>query len=346
MKRIILPLFILFFIYRIAFWDGSGAELFNMFFNAVGDTFASFFCGLLLFQKVSFNKETWKNYLIEGGKGVLILLAAIAILYIYHRTIYTLSDSLQGRFEQTFSLISFQIFDLFTVLFIGTTIVIAFLKNKSLKEREAQIIKLEEARKKAEIAFLRSQMDPHFIFNTLNAIHHQVDDQNREAQDLIIKFSDLIRFHLYDFQEDYIPLEKEIDFVKSYIEIMKVRKSENLEVRLEIKGNVETARIPPLIIIPIVENCFKHSGNLLKKNSLIDIKIIVENDFLQLIARNTKKEANISKEIKEPGGIGLKNVKERLNLYFKGDYGLKIQEDEEIFQLQLKVPIEHESLHT
>lgn len=329
------------------FWDGSGAELFNMFSNASLDAIISAYCGWFLFKEVDFNKGKRSNYLRSALSGALILSISIALLYILHYAVYSLSNSLDGRFAETFSLFSFQIFDLLTVLFIGTTLSIAFLKNQSLKDREQRIKSLEEERKKAEIAFLRSQMDPHFIFNTLNAILYQVDEKNTEAQDTIIKFSDLIRFHLCDFQEDFIPIEKEISFIRSYIDIMKIRKNEYLDIQLHIDKNLDSVCIPPLLIIPIIENCFKHAGNQLEKKSLIDIQLIVENGFLRLTASNPiKKQTSRDKEIKGPGGIGLKNIEKRLELHFKDQYELKTSDDGENFQIQLKVPIRNESFYT
>lgn len=327
------------------FWDGSNSELFNMFFNALGDSILSSYCGYFLFNEVDFSGGRIKHYLIGVLSSTLILLTAIGSLYIYHFSIYSLSGSLVGRFEQTFSLLSFQIFDLLTILFIGTTICIAFLKNRSLREREEKIEQLEEERKKAEISFLRSQMDPHFIFNTLNSIMNQLDESNSKAQEMIVQFSELIRFHLYEFQDLWIPLEKEVSFVKSYISIMNTRKMDHTQVNFNIVGELENVMIPPLLIIPIIENCFKHSGNHSQNKSLIDVEITVEDGLLIMKAMNSKKASNL-KEIKGPGGIGLRNVEKRLQLYFDHDYLLKIDELEETYQLLLKVPIKDENLHT
>jgi len=339
---LLIALNILFFSYRIYFWDSSMAELINMSSNALLDTFISFGCGFAIYT-VSNLKRKAIDMLYQGIGIIGFFILSSFLLWCSHFLVYTLTGSMDTSFKYTFYTTGFQIFDLFSVLVIGSVITFAVFKSKALNEREKKLTTLSEERKIAELKFLRSQMDPHFIFNTLNTIQYSINKEDKIARKLVNDFSDLFRFHLYEFNELLIPLEKEIVFIMNYIAILRVRKSDTEEIFIDIEGSVDNKFIPPLVMIPIVENSIKHSGNFFGKKSQIDINIKINDDSLIIVSRNTK--GDDSNTIKERRGIGLDNIKKRLNLQYPEQYSLKIDENDHYFELILTIPVVDEMLY-
>ena len=199
-------------------------------------------------------------------------------------------------------------------------------------EREKQLLN-------AELAYLRYQINPHFFMNTLNNIHALVDINSERAKEGIIKLSRLMRYLLYESDLEKTSLTKEIEFIESYIELMRLRYDEKqLKIQLNYPKNTDTVCIPSLLFISFVENAFKH-GISIKKTSLIEISFQIENDRLILYVRNNNFAHQAINGIDEKSGIGLENIKKRLQLTYKDDYTLFIKEDENWHEVTLNIPI-------
>ena len=203
------------------------------------------------------------------------------------------------------------------------------VEREQHSERERQHLQ-------TELAFLKHQISPHFFMNTLNNIHSLIHIDADKACDAVAKLSRLMRYMLYETDVQKVSLKKEIEFIESYIELMRLRYDENiLTVETEYPSDTENIFVPSFLFLSFIENAFKH-GVVLNEHSLICLWIAHENGRLAFTIRN-KKSQNIS-TIAEKSGIGLENVRKRLDLIFKDDYTLRIQPDY-IYDIYLNIPV-------
>lgn len=190
-----------------------------------------------------------------------------------------------------------------------------------------------------ELAFLKQQVSPHFFMNTLNNIHALVDIDSEEAKDAIIKLSRLMRYLLYETEAEQVPLSKEIEFLESYVELMRLRYDEaNLSINISYSDDIQSVKVPSLLFLPLLENAFKH-GVQNNKDSFIDIHFKINDDTLILTIKNSK-FAKKQTDFDEASGIGLENIRKRLNLIYKTNYILLINSEENTYEVSLAIPIE------
>ena len=168
---------------------------------------------------------------------------------------------------------------------------------------------LENANLNAEVNFLKSQINPHFLFNTLNSIYAQAHSRSANTEFSILKLSDLLRYVLYDSSEDKVELKRDIEYINNYIDLQRLRLSKKITINYPVTGNLEGKRIAPLLLINFIENAFKH-GISYSRASSIDISIAIFEETLTLCVTNPIVETDSF----APGGLGLKNVKRRLEL--------------------------------
>jgi two-component system, LytTR family, sensor kinase len=201
---------------------------------------------------------------------------------------------------------------------------------------EAQKLKDEliNQRQAGELALLKSQVNPHFLFNTLNNIYSLVYHKSDEAPEAVVKFSSIMRYVLFDTTAEKVDLDKEIEYLGSYIELQKLRIKHPGFVDLKIEGNTSGMTIAPMLLIPFVENAFKHGS----KNHYpgIFIRLSVENQILRFEVSNyIRKEVQISE--KQFSGIGLSNIQRRLDLIYPGKNKLEIKEEDNQFKVNLVI---------
>ena len=190
----------------------------------------------------------------------------------------------------------------------------------------------------AEMQLLKAQVHPHFLFNTLNNIYSFALQKSPQAGGLVLKLSDTLKYMINDCDVPFVSLEKELKLIDDYIGLEKVRYGDRLDMKVDIKGDYKNKLIVPLLLIPFVENCFKHGSSKMLKQPWIKLKIVVnENDFL-LDLRNNKPGEAFSTNGKN--GIGLKNVQKRLQLLYPQQHQLTIQQTEDEFLVQLKIPLQ------
>ena len=197
----------------------------------------------------------------------------------------------------------------------------------------------EMAREKAEaeLNFLKSQINPHFLFNSLNSVYFLIDKENPEARQALHKFSDMLRYQLYECNDDKIPIEKEISYLQDYVDLQKLRREIYDEVQFTCSENVKGFLIEPLLLIPFVENSFKHLSHFSNgRKNLVKIDATrVNGEFCFSVANTTEHTG-----AREPvGGLGLKNVKRRLELLYNGKHELQINETADLFKIDLKIKI-------
>ncbi len=185
----------------------------------------------------------------------------------------------------------------------------------------------------AELNYLKSQTNPHFLFNTLNNIYSLARDKSDLAPESILRLSKILRFMLYETSGQYISIEQEIKIIGDYIELEKLRYDESL--RIDFKYDIEDKKqaLPPLLLIPLVENAFKHGVSETRQEPFVDILLIVNQRQLSFVVKNST-ETSIEEKIKE--NIGLSNLRRQLELLYK-DYDLSVKQDGSVFTATLKI---------
>ena len=197
-------------------------------------------------------------------------------------------------------------------------------------EQEEQVKNSRINQLQTELKYLRSQINPHFLFNGLNTVYGHIDMSNNVARDMMVQFSDLLRYNLYEADVDMIGLEKEIKYLRNYVALQKARSNENVQVILKINYQNGATKIAPLIFMAFVENAFKYvsrGDNVI--NSII-IELNEEAGKIEFTCKNSYDESETS-----PGGIGLTNAERRLELLYKDRYRLEIKKEQNIFQVDL-----------
>lgn len=199
--------------------------------------------------------------------------------------------------------------------------------------------KAEEQQKeniKTELSFLRSQISPHFLFNVLNNIVAMVRLRSDNLEDTVVKLSTLLQYMLYETDEEKVLLRNEIEYLESYIDLQSQRFGNKIQIIRNISVNDNYQTIEPMLLIPFVENAFKHGYGLIK-NPVIDIALKTENDVLVFEVKNKFADTNLQKD--KTSGIGLTNVKRRLELLYPASHQLEIKKNDTWFMISLKLQL-------
>lgn len=213
----------------------------------------------------------------------------------------------------------------------GLKITKEWFKNEKLKKE------IESEKLVAELALMKSQINPHFLFNTLNNIRSLVRKNSPNSDAAIIKLSQLMRYMLYDAANDYVPLEKEIEYLQNYIDLQRLRLPEKVDINFEIIENKKGHQIQPMLFIPFVENAFKHGVSYLE-DSKVHLKLLVEENSLYFSIwnnMNIRKDEFIKSE--ERAGFGLKNIQQRLEFLYPDQHELKICTEHGTFTVNLHI---------
>jgi LytS/YehU family sensor histidine kinase len=194
-------------------------------------------------------------------------------------------------------------------------------------------IELEKQNFKSELSLLKNQLNPHFLFNTLNNIDALINENSPNASLALNKLSEIMRYVVYDSDKDFVELQDEINYIQNYISLQKLRIPAEDIIQFRISGNVQDKKIAPMMFIPFIENAFKHSSLKNKSVNKIEIDINVGTELIDLRCKNRK--ANIRKD--KSSGVGLDNVKKRLELLYKNKYTLEIGDSENDFLVTLSI---------
>lgn len=191
-------------------------------------------------------------------------------------------------------------------------------------------LKADKAR--AELALLRSQINPHFFFNTLNNLYSLVVQQSDKAPDVILKLSDMMRYTIYEGNKETVPLKEEIEYLQGYIDLHKIRYQKEVDIRFEFSGNPDS-EIAPLLFIILLENAFKHGVESLREGAFIHASLTEDKGKISFkITNNFEEQEGVGQE-----GIGLKNLKKRLELLYPGRHTFTITKEAGIFSIILQI---------
>ncbi|RFZ92010.1 histidine kinase [Mucilaginibacter conchicola] len=210
--------------------------------------------------------------------------------------------------------------------FKGTNLIIGFtLAIKLFK----MWYERKQAALEAELSALKAQVHPHFLFNTLNNLYALSLDQSPKSPQLILGLSDILRYMLYECNTDEVPLEKEIFMMQQYVRLEKLRYEDRIDITFNIDGNLQDKLIAPLLILPFIENAFKHGVSEKTGDVWININITIRGNHFKLKVANSK--AEVAPTTEQQGHIGLKNVQKRLELLYPDASHLKLMDDEDTF---------------
>lgn len=219
------------------------------------------------------------------------------------------------------------------ILVIAGAAIKLMLDYGELQQRMAETAK-EKA--EAELNFLKSQINPHFVFNSLNSVYFLIDKSNVAARETLHKFSDMLRYQLYEMNGDKIQIEKEIQYLKDYVDLQQLRKDDKYAVQFNYASAVKGFSIEPLLLVPFIENAFKHISHFNDKKNFVKVDLYCANNVFTFLVENSKEEQRLTEE---HGGIGLVNVKRRLELLYPGKHDLKIEETTNLFSIQLNIQL-------
>ena len=276
------------------------------------------------------------------NKNLLRHILALAITSLLITPIKTLSLFLHaasfGDFQDYF--ISHQKEIFISTFIIGISSTIYSIMNDWLEnQREKKELKSQTLQ--SELKFLKSQINPHFLFNTLNSLYALTLKKSDLAPEIVLKLSEMMRYMLYECNEREVPLSKEINYLKNYLELEKIRQGKRMNINFLMDGEVSSQKIAPLMFIPFIENSFKHGISNQISNGYVNIHLEVEGNLVQMTIENSKAASLPSPTGKRSGGIGLKNVRRRLNLLYPEHYDLSIEEDPNTYTVKLEIDLNY-----
>jgi len=202
---------------------------------------------------------------------------------------------------------------------------------------QQRMVEMAKEKAEAELNFLKSQINPHFLFNSLNSVYFLIEKNNVEAREALHKFSGMLRYQLYEMNGDRIPVEKEISYLEDYVDLQRLRKDENYAVTFNCSPDVKGFSIEPLLLVPFVENAFKHISHHKDQLNFIKLNLSMNNGAFHFSVENSKEA--IAKTTEKHAGIGLNNVKRRLELLYPEKHRLKITNETGTFNVELSIKI-------
>jgi two-component system LytT family sensor kinase len=266
------------------------------------------------------DKKRFGLYFLGLGGSVLLyaVLAGHYNGFLHNRIIHDRPIDISGGFWENL------------VYALCCTVIVSMLYiTQKWSEQQEQMKNSQISQLQTELKYLRSQINPHFLFNGLNTVYGSIDMSNRTARDMMVQFSDLLRYNLYEADVDMIELDKEIKYLKNYVALQKARSNENVQVTLDTNYQEGGIKIAPLIFMAFVENAFKYASRSDNTINTILISLQEKNGKIDFVCENSYDE------IESTGGIGLNNTARRLELLYKDRYQLEIKKDLNIYRVHL-----------
>lgn len=306
-----------------AFWQGDKQS------HILGLIFSVLFCYIMdLIWRCRLNKPDKHR---SAAKEYLIIFAELFFL----SSLYFTAGTLAGVFYAEDVLNCFLVFiSYIPLLMLYYTLIRSDVVNKKYQEKILQLEKTKVDQYRTELKFLKSQYHPHFLFNALNTIYFQIDKENKEAKQSIEQLSDLLRYQLYSIEQK-VTLEQEINYLKSYIAFQQLRMSKRLVLDMYFAPELKDQKIQPLLFQPLIENALKYVG----REYQINIDMRLQDNNLLFKIDNSVSELTSGKT--KTNGVGLENLKRRLELLYSGKYTLETGNKENTFVANLQIQIDN-----
>lgn len=262
-------------------------------------------------------------YFLDRKKYILFVLLLLTTIF--------LAASIKAYDKSWTSVYKISFFLIYTT---GTGMAAFFLRRNLLFKRENE--EKEKLQKEIELKYLKEQVNPHFLFNSLNSIYALSRQSSPETPDLVMQLSELMRYQLESSKKDFVLLKEELEFIENYLLLEEKRLSNRCHIEFLIKGELKELKIAPMLLIPFVENAIKHGAQSTNQQSTIDISVIIENSSLHFCAVNSKPKIT---PVAKREGLGLENVKRRLNLLYLNAHVLDIANLEDEYKVNLTISL-------
>lgn len=277
-------------------------------------------------------QKKWGN-LFLGLLGILLLFAALR--YIFEEVILYAITGYHNYYPDSLRPL-YYIFDNSYYAFRIFLLALVFYFVKHLLNTKQEINALKLKKKQAELRALKSQLSPHFLFNTLNSFYAEALDVNSKLSDDILKLSEMLRYITYEQEKEFVFLKEELRFLENYISLFQRRFDDNLFIEKSFPKNTKNYKIPALLLLHFIENTFKH-GVLDNREEPVFLKLTIMDEYLEFSLNNAIK----TDQHLDVGGIGYKNIEQRLHLLFKKTYELKHFQKENRYFVFLKIPLKN-----
>ena len=292
------------------------------------------------------------KFYLKNKKALFFILTAVMIILFYFVLNYTnqithnperrraATESVERERHETrlnrppVKVMQIYGYSLVSIIIVGFSLGLKVIEQHSASEKRQK--ELEKEKLNSELAFLKNQVSPHFFFNTLNNIYALIEVNSNDAQDAVLKLSKLMRYLLYESEQGETELDNEINFMNHYIDLMKLRLSPKVKLQIEMPSENTNKKVPPLLFIPFIENAFKH-GISYREKSYIYISLATENEKIKFNCKNSLGKPAEEKPVENHSGIGLENVKKRLNLLFPEKYKLDINQSKSEYIVDLEI---------
>ncbi len=278
------------------------------------------------------------NYLTEKKfllYCILLMLSVVLITPIKIFVLYLLYTYLPASQQQLITDQNW--FFLASFLIVGGSTVFKIISDWVRYQRDRK--ELQTQTMQSELKFLKSQINPHFLFNTLNNLYALTLKKSDKAPEIVIKLSEMMRYMLYECNEKRVLLSKEVHYIRNYLDLERLRQGKNVDISFQVQGKVNSQKIAPLMFIPFLENSFKHGLNNLISQGFVNICLDVEDQQVNLYIENSKPETLPQQSHKRSGGIGLVNVRRRLNLLYPNQYELTIKDNPKTYGVELNIQL-------
>ncbi len=250
--------------------------------------------------------------------------------------IYAKSSNYPEMQEQVLLNLNWYFVPNFFVLSTSTVVKITVDWYNNIREKQELVTETMQS----ELRFLKSQINPHFLFNTLNSLYALTLKKSDLAPDIVLKLSEMMRYMLYECNEKWVPLSKEVNYIANYLELERIRQGNRVDMSYEVQGFVSDQKVAPLMFIPFIENCFKHGLGSQISKGFVNIRLDVRGNEIDLHIENSKAESMPKQLHPRSGGIGLVNVRRRLELLYPNRYKLVVEDTPTTYTVKLYLKLE------
>lgn len=316
------------------FWMLSNYAIGSYFSIASLLKFIDFFYALLfhvpLFFLVYVNLRILIPKFLDQGKHLKFLLSIPLLLLTTYGVHELTFEILFPLMDSDYYMVSFTEWQVLISIFLIYLILTTLIK---LSKSWYKLQQVEKEKLSLELNSLKTQINPHFLFNSLNSIYSQALVKSEQTAETVLELSNLLRYMLYEVGEDQVLLVKEVEMLENYIELQKIRLEDQSKVQFLVKGNLDGVKVAPLLFFPLVENAFKHGLKRDDKEDYVRIELTVNTDVSFSIKNNLGQIDDMEKG--KYGGIGLENVRRRLELIYPDRHIFEVKKSEKDFQVKL-----------
>jgi len=327
-------LFWLFFLVVLVFIEGTTNGLW---FAVTNEAITLAFFAILVYFNLYYLVP---NYLSKEKFGTYVFLLVLSTIIITPLKMIAMHFKLANYPEMQQQLVQpTSQYAQFLAMFVmgGGSSLVKIISDWVRHQRERQL--LETQTMQSELRFLKSQINPHFLFNTLNNLYALTLKKSDEAPEIVIKLSEMMRYMLYECNEKRVPLRKEVNYLRNYLDLERLRQGRNISISFDVEGQMTDQQIAPLMFIPFLENSFKHGLNHQITQGFVHILLQVEAQHVHFYIENSKPDTPPSPDKRRSGGIGLVNVRRRLDLLYPGQYELFIEDKPKSYAVNLEIDL-------